>query len=145
MHATASSSEAASPPRARLTALYPNLYVWFIFFASLDIMCTYLVMHPNVFYLEPVQIIDERTNQIDYLIEPRGYEVNQLAAWVIDRYGVPGKVVYKFSLVTLVVLICEYIGRRQFSKGRRLAEWAVALTFIPVAVAIIQMLKDVAR
>ncbi len=95
--------------------LYPKLYVWYVLFASLDIMITWIVLHFG------------------------GAEVNPMAAVIIERYNLPGMVVYKFTLVLLVILICEAVGRARDRVGRRLAEWAVAITLIPVVVSLAQL------
>jgi hypothetical protein len=39
----------------------------------------------------------------------------------------------------LVIISCEVISRRHLSTARRLAEWAIAITSIPVAVALWQI------
>jgi len=96
--------------------LYPNLYVWFVFVASLDIMMTWIVLWFQ------------------------GREVNVLAHWVLNRWGLPGMVSFKFILVVFVVLICEVVGRRRLETGRGLARWAVALNSVPVALAFAQLL-----
>ncbi len=36
-------------------------------------------------------------------------EVNVFANWVIARFGLTGMVIYKFALVTFVLLICQYV------------------------------------
>ncbi len=36
-------------------------------------------------------------------------EANIAANWVLDRFGLIGMVVYKFVLVTFVLLVCQYI------------------------------------
>lgn len=110
--------------------LYPTSYTWFVFLAALDILLTYLIMHPMVFSVDNDGII------------PRGVEVNALANEVIERWGVPGMAVFKFALVVLVIGVCELIGRRRDAAGRRLAEWAVAITAIPVVVAAVQIGVD---
>ena len=99
----------------RAAALYPNVYVWYVFFASLDIMLTWVVLHAG------------------------GDELNFLADRIIERWGLPGLVTFKFTLVMLVVGICEIVGRRHPARGRKLAEWAVAITVIPVAIALLQL------
>jgi hypothetical protein len=123
--------EPASGPRSLPHVLFPNHYTWFVFLAALDIMMTYLIMNPAVFSHDAEQLV------------PRGEELNPLANWIIRTGGTPGKVIYKFTLVMLVVCICEYVGRRKLTLGRSLAEWAIALTSIPVIVALLQMLVDV--
>jgi hypothetical protein len=109
---------------------YPNAYVWFVFLAALDVILTYLILHPVLF-----------SRGAD-MTESRGIEANALADWIIERWDVPGMVAFKFVLVVLVVLLCEVIGRRKDETGRRIAEWAVAITSIPVVVALIQMSLD---
>lgn len=101
--------------------LYPEVYVWYVFLASLDIMLTWLILRMG------------------------GREENALAKWIISHGGLVGAVLFKFGAVVLVVLICEYIGRRRAKTGRRVAEWAIALTAIPVVVAIVQLLYVVLR
>ena len=132
--------------RAR-PVLYPNIYVWFVFVAALDIMCTYIILHPVLFpdVLPPAAMptTDDLDEHFIYALEPRGREVNWLAAWVIEHGGMPGKVAYKFSLVMLIVLICEVVGHQRYRLGRKLAEWSVAITAVPVVVAIVQILRDI--
>lgn len=144
------------PPGRPRGVLYPNQYVWFVFLAVLDILCTWLILNPAIFgnpvtsvgtirgtYLDPNgrrRVLVEIPAGADE--EPRGEEVNPIAAWVIQRGGLPGKVLYKFALVLMIVSICEYVGRRRYALGKRIAEWAVALTAIPVAVALFQMAVD---
>jgi hypothetical protein len=123
----------AEPPRPaphRWSVRYPNAYVWFIFLATLDIMLTYLILHPVLFARDVT------------MTESRGAEANALADWFIQRWDVPGMVAFKFVLVVVVVVLCEVIGRHRDSIGRRLAEWAVAVTVIPVLVALVQMGMD---
>jgi len=121
-----------SPSRSLLAraALYPNVYVWYVFLASLDVMLTAL-------------ILSEVFSDIDVHAEPRGSEMNPLANWIIRVGGLPGMVAFKFILVIFVVCICEIVGRRKHETGRRLARWAVAISAIPVVVALVQMVVDV--
>jgi hypothetical protein len=128
----AATDAAASPRRAggKPSVRYPGPYVWFVFLSALDIILTYLILHPVLFSSDLT------------MSESRGFEANALADWIIRRWDVPGMVVFKFALVVLVVGICELIGRRKDETGRRLAEWAVAITAIPVVVALVQMGLD---
>ena len=126
-------SASAVPDRAArsgCSARYPNAYVWFVFLASLDILLTYMILHPILFAADPT------------MTESRGAEENSLANWVIETWDVPGMVVFKFLLVIFVVLLCEIIGRQREDTGRRLAEWAVAITVIPIVVGLVQMGRD---
>lgn len=102
-------------PRSQ-TVLYPNVYVWFIFVSAMDVMMTWVVLAVG------------------------GHEANGLADAVIRRFGLPGMAAYKFTLAALVVTICETVGRRKPDTGRRLAEWAVAISCVPVVLAFIQLL-----
>ena len=117
-------AEEPSPPRhdgsaLRQAVLFPNFYVWLFFLSSLDIMLTWIVLYWG------------------------GQEVNVLADWVVQRWGLPGMVTFKFVLVTFVVCICEIVGRRNHATGRKLAEWAVAISTIPVALAFVLLLVRV--
>ncbi len=96
--------------------LYPNVYVWYVLLSALDIMLTATIMAAG------------------------GYELNTLADRVVLRWGLLGLIVFKFSLVVLVVSICEFVGRRRPGAGRKLAEWSVAVTAIPVVVSTVQLL-----
>lgn len=129
--ATRAVQQAANTRKPRHTGvLYPNVYAWFVLLASLDIMLTYMILHPLFFSHDAGGLY------------PRGVEANALANEVIRRWDVPGMVLYKFALVLLVVLFCEIIGRRKTAAGRRLAEWAVFITTIPVVMALVQMGLD---
>jgi hypothetical protein len=99
--------------------LYPNVYVWYMLLSALDIMLTCAIL---VF---------------------GGYEVNTLADRVVRAWGVPGLAVFKFALVIFVVCICEIVGRRKYRTGRKLAEWSVAITAIPVVVSFIQLIAKI--
>lgn len=107
----------AKPPRAaRGAALYPDTYVWFILFASMDVMLTWIILHEG------------------------GSELNAIADWIIWHFDLYGVVAYKFLLVVVVVAICEYIGRRNPVRGRKLAQWAVMISLFPVVVGATQLL-----
>ena len=123
-------ARAARAAPAKWSVRYPNAYVWFVFLAALDIMLTYLILHPVLFARDAT------------MTESRGTEANALARWFIERWDVAGMVAFKFVLVVVVVVLCEVIGRHRDATGRRLAEWAVALTVIPVLVALVQMGMD---
>jgi hypothetical protein len=114
--------EPTAHPDGRIHVLYPNTYVWLVFLASLDIMLTWIVLSP-VF---------------------GGVEVNWLANLVIRAGGLKATVLYKFGLIVLVIVICEFIGRRRRRTGLRLATWCLAIQCIPVIAAFAQLLLDVA-
>ena len=96
--------------------LFPNQYAWFIFVAALDIMMTWTVLGIG------------------------GHEVNLLADAIISYRGLPGLILFKFSLTVFVILMSEFIGRRRYETGKSLAEWSVAISTIPVVVAGVQLL-----
>ncbi|MCG3137680.1 MAG: hypothetical protein HJJLKODD_01529 [Phycisphaerae bacterium] len=101
-------SEPQVQPKA---VLYPNHYVWFVFLSALDLMLTWIILHRG------------------------GGEVNLLASSILGNWGLIGFVVYKFILVTLVLCICEYVGRKNRALGRKLATAGVVITSFPIVVA----------
>ncbi|MCH7873626.1 MAG: hypothetical protein IID33_18155 [Planctomycetes bacterium] len=96
--------------------LYPGVYLWYVVLASFDIILTWIILSLG------------------------GREENALANWIFKHGGLVGAVVFKFATVVFVVVICEFVGRHRDKTGRRVAEWAIALTAIPVVVAIVQLL-----
>ncbi len=91
--------------------LHPRHYTWFVFLSALDLMFTWV------------------------LILLGGAEVNPIADAVLQHGGLPGLVVFKFALVMLIVVLCEWATRRSPRTGFKLAEWSVAITAIPVVVS----------
>lgn len=96
----------SSPP-----VLHPNHYAWFVFLSALDLMLTWV------------------------LILQGGSEINPIADAVLQRGGLASLTVFKFAIVMLVIVICEWATRSQPRTGFKLAEWAVAITAVPVAVS----------
>jgi len=92
--------------------LYENHYTWFVLVSALDVMLTWVVLHAG------------------------GREANALAAEVLERWGLEGMIIFKFALVVLIIALCEVIGRRNLAAGRKLAGWAVALTCVPLIIAV---------
>ena len=103
----------------RKPVLYPGLYVWFVFVSAMDLMLTWIIIYLG------------------------GREVNPVADAVIWKGGLWGLVFFKFVLVTIVILICEMIGRRRMRVGRMIARFAVAITCVPVALALMQLARGV--
>ncbi len=95
--------------------LYPNAYAWFVLASAMDVMVTCCVLAMG------------------------GSEMNYLAALVILRWDMWGLILYKFSLVTLVIICCEEIGRRRSTTGKSLALTAVAMTSVPVMLGVGQL------
>jgi hypothetical protein len=88
--------------------LYSNAYAWFVIVSALDVMFTGCVLALG------------------------GFEMNYLAALVIWRWDIWGLILYKFSLVILVIVCCEEIGRQRPTTGKNLALFAVIITSVPV-------------
>jgi hypothetical protein len=91
----------------RVSVLYPNAYVWFVFVSSMDVMLTWKIL------------------------EREGTEINPIARWIIEQWGLPGAIVFKFSVMIFVIGICEFVGRSGRSM-RWLAGLAVAISALPV-------------
>lgn len=96
---------------------YPNHYVWLVFLSALDIMFTRIVLHAG------------------------GTEANPLALLVINKWGLPGMVIFKFVLVTVVILLCEVIGKRNDRAGRRLCAFGIVVTCVPVLLALLLLFR----
>jgi len=92
--------------------IFPNGYVWFVFVSALDIMLTWVVLHQG------------------------GREANALANKIIFHYGLPGLVTFKFALVVIVVLICEFVGRRKLESARLLLSVGIMISCMPVVLAL---------
>jgi hypothetical protein len=90
--------------------LYPIAYQWFVLLAALDVLFTWGVLRIG------------------------GWEVNGIARAVIHHGDVAGMITLKFFTVVVVLLICEYIGRRRLKTGLGLSIAAVALNVVPVTV-----------
>ncbi len=99
----------ASPAFRSLPPMrYPFLYAGFVLVSSMDLTLTWMVLQHE-----------------------DGYEVNPIAASVIDHWGLPGAIVFKFSLMLFVIIICEIIGRKRDRTARRLARWSVGISAFP--------------
>jgi hypothetical protein len=102
--------------------LYRTLYIWFLVLSACDVVLTYAILGNG------------------------GYEVNPLAHGVLAHFESFGEiwrgvalVSYKFLLVTLVVCLCEIIGRKDRSTGRLVAALGVLLTLFPVTWSFIML------
>lgn len=100
----------------KVHVLYPDRYVWYVFVSALDIILTVTV-----------------------LVHLGMREANTFAQWSIDRFGTWGLIGLKFLSVIVVVMICEFIGRRDVRRGGRLAYIAIGLSLIPITAAIVQI------
>ena len=108
---TLTESEPASARLIRRSSavLYPNAYVWLVFFSAMDIMLTWKIL------------------------ELHGSEINPIAEKVIEAWQLPGAIVFKFTLMFFVIVVCEIVGRQRDSLGRWLARLAVVVCSTPVA------------
>ncbi|MBI1190888.1 MAG: hypothetical protein GC200_09445 [Tepidisphaera sp.] len=108
---------AANPKAWMRAALYPSLYVWYIFAASLDVLLTYA-----------------------FIYRIGGEEVNLIAARLVERYEHWGLIGLKYSSVILVIGVCEVVGRRNLRTGRLLAIVAIVISAFPVGYGLLQLL-----
>jgi hypothetical protein len=100
--------KSGQPAMIRRVVLFPNLYLWLVFVASIDIVLTRLILFFS------------------------GSEINPVAAMVISTFGVPGMSIFKYSLVAFVIVVCEIVGRIRWKQARALAIFAVAISSFPV-------------
>ncbi len=101
-----------------MKALYPNLYAWFVFLSTMDVLMTFVVLWFG------------------------GSEANSLANWVLERWGFAGLTIFKFVLVTFVIVLCEVIGRRDAGAGRLLIRAGLVLTCVPVVLAFLLLIRN---
>jgi hypothetical protein len=87
---------------------YPDQYLWFVLFSSLDIMLTWIILHLG------------------------GSEVNPIANAIIELWDLPGAIGFKFGLMIMVLLVCEYVGSHRDALGRSLVTLAVVISAFPV-------------
>jgi hypothetical protein len=104
----------------RRVASYPSEYVWFVFVSTLDIVFTAIVLHSG------------------------GKEVNPLANSVLMTWGLPGLVIFKFTLVLVVIGCCELLARQRDPVGRFVARFAVGISAVPIVIASAQLLRAAA-
>jgi len=119
---TASNNARIAPPTMNALSfsgappmLYPNHYVWFVFVSSLDVILTWVIVLLG------------------------GAEANPIADAVLQHAGLNGMVAFKFCIVIFVVIMCEWVGKREPRTGFKLAEWSVAISAIPIVAAFVQL------
>lgn len=88
---------------------YPIEHLAFVAMSSLDVILTWVILSKG------------------------GNEVNPVAALVINDWGLPGAILFKYSLTLFVVIVCEVIGRTRAGMGRGLALVAIGVSAVPVA------------
>lgn len=94
---------------------YPDQYVWILFFSTMDIILTALIL----------------TVGGDAGVDPE-LEINPLARLVIVDWGMVGAAVFKFCIAVFVIVLCEIVGRRQNRTGRNLAWTCAVISAAPV-------------
>ena len=111
----AASTDAPAPasksmPMSLLTRhmRYPNSYAWLLLLSSMDIMLTWVILLFG------------------------GSEVNPLARQIIDHFGLPGMIIYKFALIVFFITICEIVGTLRDSTGWLLSKFSVMIACVPV-------------
>lgn len=102
--------------RGRRGVLYPSLYAWYILAATLDVVVTHQILHHF-----------------------QGSEVNKIADALIRLYGLAGMIGLKYASIIVVVLVCEFVGRRKYRLGRGLAIAAICISSMPVGVGLLQL------
>ena len=94
---------------------FPRHYLLYILLAAVDVLVTASILNGG------------------------GREINALAAQVIEWFGGMGMTLYKFTLVAIVLVICEVVARSKPRLGRGLAVTAVLVSLVPPAFAGAQM------
>ena len=92
-----------------------------------------------------VRVIDvsRLTSITDFMIVASGRSdrhVRSIADSVIASSGLRGIIAYKFSLMMVVILACEVIGRRRPRIARNVIRGAIGVTALPVVLSILQLI-----
>jgi hypothetical protein len=112
---TAASSVVPQTTPAVRKGAYPRHYAWVLALAVLDIIVTALVLSTG------------------------GKEMNAIARWAIEHAGVIGMVAIKATTLTIVLCICEYLGRHRPKVGLRIAEFALIANSAAVACGLVYL------
>jgi len=67
-----------------------------------------------------------------------GAEANPIAAAVLVNHGFTGMLLFKFTIVSLVIVICEQIMRHRPKAAKRVMRLAVTATSVPVVIAVVE-------
>ncbi len=107
-HATGQST--SPPPKWKWTVpvRHPNLYLWLLFVAVLDVIFTRVVLFFG------------------------GKEINPVADFVIDNWGRFGMALFKMAITAFVIVVCEFIATRSIRISRRLALASILISAVPV-------------
>jgi hypothetical protein len=99
--------------------LSPEFYFWLAFLSVLDLTLTYFIVW--------------------HFAHMGGREVNTVALAVIERFGLPGMVVFKFACVGLAAVICDFIAHHRLPTARRLGAAMMTIASVPVLAAASQL------
>jgi hypothetical protein len=69
-----------------------------------------------------------------------GEEVNPIAELILRYQGFGGMVLFKFALVTFIIVCTEVVGRKKWYRGRFLSALTPMITMVPVFYAIREMM-----
>ena len=94
---------------------YPRHYFLVLILAIFDIVVTTLVLGTG------------------------GNELNAIARWAIESAGIGGMIAIKVSTLSIVLMICEYLGRHHHRAGRRVAEFALIANSAAVACGLLYL------
>ena len=92
----------------RVPVCHPNLYMWLVFVSALDVIMTRVILFFG------------------------GTEINPIADFIIANWGRLGMSIFKFIIVAFVIIVCEFISRRNMIASRRLAVTSIAISTVPV-------------
>lgn len=92
----------------RVPVCHPNLYMWLVFVSALDVIMTRVILFFG------------------------GTEINPIADFIIANWGRLGMSIFKFTIVAFVIIVCEFISRRNMIASRRLAIASIAISVVPV-------------
>lgn len=109
------SPQSATHSRFGGAVLFPQRYTWLILVSALDVFFTTIILTLG------------------------GSEVNAFADYLLQRWDMWGLIGLKFVAVSIAIALCEIIGRMRYATGERFAEWAIAISAMPVVIAIIQL------
>ena len=96
---------------------FPRMYSGYIALATLDVLLTTYILHNG------------------------GREANPVAAWVIEQGDVTAMAFFKYATVFVVLISCEWIAASNFDTGRRVARGAIALSVVPIVMAMLAIVQ----
>jgi len=92
--------------KRRSALQYESELSWFILVGALDVFMTYLILRYSA---------EGRTQNV--LVEG-----NPLARWILQQWGMQGMVIFKFTMIGVVSVIAEVVGRFRATVGRSLLQ-----------------------